>query len=182
MSSGGCNLYEFVLFDEVLYGLSHFAFWSGRPDSNRGPLAPKASALPGCATPRQKPSRLASDRCRKRSPVPRSNPRRAGQAPVSILPAAWARVQHATVGIDVIRTPRAQSFPRRRESIEEFIGKGRHQESVDSRLRGNDCASNGASTRPAAGQHAVPPVAKDNRLIYSNYDVRVTGLRVQPGS
>lgn len=27
--------------------------WSGRPDSNRGPLAPKASALPDCATPRQ---------------------------------------------------------------------------------------------------------------------------------
>ena len=26
--------------------------WSGRPDLNRGPLAPKASALPGCATPR----------------------------------------------------------------------------------------------------------------------------------
>ena len=26
--------------------------WSGRADSNRGPLAPKASALPGCATPR----------------------------------------------------------------------------------------------------------------------------------
>src|SRR5271154_3416083 len=28
--------------------------WSGRPDSNRGPPAPKAGALPGCATPRQK--------------------------------------------------------------------------------------------------------------------------------
>src|SRR5438094_859271 len=28
---------------------------SGRPDSNRGPLAPKASALPGCATPRNLP-------------------------------------------------------------------------------------------------------------------------------
>src|SRR5713226_304250 len=27
--------------------------WSGRADSNRGPLAPKASALPGCATPRK---------------------------------------------------------------------------------------------------------------------------------
>ena len=25
---------------------------SGRPDSNRGPPAPKAGALPGCATPR----------------------------------------------------------------------------------------------------------------------------------
>jgi hypothetical protein len=27
-------------------------FWSGRPDLNRGPPAPKAGALPGCATPR----------------------------------------------------------------------------------------------------------------------------------
>ncbi len=26
--------------------------WSGRPDSNRRPPAPKAGALPGCATPR----------------------------------------------------------------------------------------------------------------------------------
>ena len=26
--------------------------WSGRPDLNRGPPAPKAGALPGCATPR----------------------------------------------------------------------------------------------------------------------------------
>src|SRR5713101_2475982 len=31
----------------------HEMFWSGRPDSNRGPPAPKAGALPGCATPRQ---------------------------------------------------------------------------------------------------------------------------------
>ena len=27
-------------------------FWSGRRDSNSRPLAPHASALPGCATPR----------------------------------------------------------------------------------------------------------------------------------
>src|SRR5438552_17383405 len=27
-------------------------FWSGRPDLNRRPPAPKAGALPGCATPR----------------------------------------------------------------------------------------------------------------------------------
>ena len=26
--------------------------WSGRSDLNRGPSAPKADALPGCATPR----------------------------------------------------------------------------------------------------------------------------------
>src|SRR5690606_10693672 len=29
-----------------------FGFWSGRSDSNTRPLAPHASALPGCATPR----------------------------------------------------------------------------------------------------------------------------------
>lgn len=30
-------------------------FWSGRSDSNTRPLAPHASALPGCATPRRCP-------------------------------------------------------------------------------------------------------------------------------
>src|SRR5690554_7109245 len=30
-----------------------FKIWSGRSDSNTRPLAPHASALPGCATPRQ---------------------------------------------------------------------------------------------------------------------------------
>src|SRR6476660_2042712 len=29
-----------------------FEIWSGRPDLNRRPPAPKAGALPGCATPR----------------------------------------------------------------------------------------------------------------------------------
>src|SRR6266550_7392952 len=29
--------------------------WSGRADLNRGPPAPKAGALPGCATPRLHP-------------------------------------------------------------------------------------------------------------------------------
>src|SRR6266496_3956524 len=28
-------------------------YWSGRADLNRGPPAPRAGALPGCATPRQ---------------------------------------------------------------------------------------------------------------------------------
>ncbi len=32
--------------------LSYCFNWSGRPDSNRRPSAPKADALPGCATPR----------------------------------------------------------------------------------------------------------------------------------
>jgi hypothetical protein len=30
---------------------------SGRPDSNRGPPAPKAGALPNCATPRREVNR-----------------------------------------------------------------------------------------------------------------------------
>ena len=32
------------------------AIWSGRADLNGRPLAPQASTLPGCATPRQKPT------------------------------------------------------------------------------------------------------------------------------
>ena len=33
-------------------------FWSGREDSNLRPLGPKPSALPGCATPRNLPTKL----------------------------------------------------------------------------------------------------------------------------
>lgn len=33
-------------------GLDHCRIWSGRSDSNTRPLAPHASALPDCATPR----------------------------------------------------------------------------------------------------------------------------------
>jgi len=33
--------------------VSHEKIWSGRPDSNRRPSAPKADALPGCATSRR---------------------------------------------------------------------------------------------------------------------------------
>ncbi len=33
-----------------VYGFMFYK--SGRPDSNRGPPAPKAGALPSCATPR----------------------------------------------------------------------------------------------------------------------------------
>ncbi len=33
-------------------GLDHWRIWSGRSDSNTRPLAPHASALPDCATPR----------------------------------------------------------------------------------------------------------------------------------
>ncbi len=33
--------------------LLEFVNWSGRRDSNAGPLEPHSSALPGCATPRQ---------------------------------------------------------------------------------------------------------------------------------
>ena len=34
--------------------LSRICGWSGRPDLNRGPSAPKADALPSCATPRRR--------------------------------------------------------------------------------------------------------------------------------
>ena len=34
----------------------HADFWSGREDLNLRPPAPKAGALPGCATPRPKPA------------------------------------------------------------------------------------------------------------------------------
>src|SRR5215471_1280633 len=41
--------------------------WSGRPDLNRGPHAPQACALPGCATPRllQKPREKGEKRVRR---------------------------------------------------------------------------------------------------------------------
>src|SRR5438093_13009898 len=40
--------------DRSLFNLKRIReiFWSGRPDLNRRPPAPKAGALPGCATPR----------------------------------------------------------------------------------------------------------------------------------
>ena len=38
-------------FDRVAEGVES-GDWSGRPDLNRGPLAPHASTLPGCATSR----------------------------------------------------------------------------------------------------------------------------------
>src|SRR5918997_6336329 len=34
----------------------HAIFWSGREDLNLRPPAPKAGALPGCATPRPRPA------------------------------------------------------------------------------------------------------------------------------
>src|SRR3954466_5802861 len=39
---------------EACRKLGSQAIWSGRADLNRGPPAPKAGALPGCATPRSK--------------------------------------------------------------------------------------------------------------------------------
>src|SRR5262249_27653801 len=46
-----------------------FYAWSGRPDLNRGPHAPQACALPGCATPRlsKKPRRKRGKRVRRDS-------------------------------------------------------------------------------------------------------------------
>jgi hypothetical protein len=37
---------------DVIFQRAKIEEWSGRPDLNRGPPAPKAGALPGCATPR----------------------------------------------------------------------------------------------------------------------------------
>src|SRR5882672_10859609 len=38
-------------------------FWSGRRDSNSGPPAPKAGALPGCATPRHSAATHSNSLC-----------------------------------------------------------------------------------------------------------------------
>src|ERR1700738_15632 len=50
--------------------------WSGRQDSNLRPPAPKAGALPGCATPRK--ARVQYQRCRERA---RRSGWRRGRAP-----------------------------------------------------------------------------------------------------
>ncbi len=43
---------EEIRIDDIL--ISQNRFWSGREDLNLRPLAPHASTLPGCATPRKK--------------------------------------------------------------------------------------------------------------------------------
>ena len=52
----------------VKFRPSHFSwgYWSGRLDSNQRPPAPKAGALPGCATPRLK---LPKDSTRSRARI-----------------------------------------------------------------------------------------------------------------
>ena len=40
----------------MLFATLTFPTWSGRQDLNLRPLAPHASALPGCATPRERES------------------------------------------------------------------------------------------------------------------------------
>src|SRR5215469_16849525 len=50
--------------------------WSGRPDLNRRPSAPKADALPDCATPR------AAKRLMTRGYLPAPGPRRKRKVPV----------------------------------------------------------------------------------------------------
>src|SRR2546426_5539856 len=62
--------------------------WSGWPDLNRRPPAPKAGALPGCATPRSAGNRI----------IPSGHPRTAsgGGAPMTTFPKgedAWTREQ-----------------------------------------------------------------------------------------
>ena len=56
-SAGGCTPMHqggtpFVAPCTSVHGTARHGFRSGRSDLNRRPLAPKASALPGCATPR----------------------------------------------------------------------------------------------------------------------------------
>ena len=41
--------------------------WSGREDLNLRPLAPQTSALPGCATPRNRARRLTELECRRKA-------------------------------------------------------------------------------------------------------------------
>ena len=64
--------------------------WSGRPGSNRGPPAPKAGALPGCATPRRKmptgSEAPAVDRRCQRSALPSRFPRAVDYPTDGIIP------------------------------------------------------------------------------------------------
>ena len=62
---------------------AHLQNWSGRRDSNSRPSAPKADALPGCATPRKaqhytaKPCSRSNAKCptlRKPAPPPYTHP------------------------------------------------------------------------------------------------------------
>jgi hypothetical protein len=56
-------------------------FWSGRRDSNPRPLDPQSSALPNCATSRNRPTAstlavgttLAQDGTRRVRPIPRES-------------------------------------------------------------------------------------------------------------
>jgi hypothetical protein len=47
-----CDPSVFLIFCVSLSACFYERYWSGRQDSNLRPLAPHASALPGCATPR----------------------------------------------------------------------------------------------------------------------------------
>jgi hypothetical protein len=53
-----CGIYPVIVGNKYLYQLNRIKeyLWSGREDLNLRPLAPHASALPGCATSR--PERL----------------------------------------------------------------------------------------------------------------------------
>jgi hypothetical protein len=79
--------------EPMTYGLEgrcsiHLSYWrppaeSGRPDSNRGPPAPKAGALPGYATPRSRAQKVNRSRVRVNPdfgvfPAPRERPCRGG--------------------------------------------------------------------------------------------------------
>ena len=64
------------------------SYWSGRPDSNWRPLAPQASALPGCATSRHDRLRLCSTDLRQRANL-HANTSAKVLSIRSAIPAGW---------------------------------------------------------------------------------------------
>src|SRR3989304_5525224 len=61
--------------------------WSGWPDLNRRPPAPKAGALPGCATPRRTPTISHPPRSRRAAgppPPPAEEPARGAPPPPAV--------------------------------------------------------------------------------------------------
>jgi hypothetical protein len=82
---------------------------SGRRDSNPRPPAPKAGALPGCATPRAK-DRLIADCRRLYAPAVHALPPQRGIASISLLSAGLVALIALTTALSVLvlrPTPKA---------------------------------------------------------------------------